>query len=304
MRCFLWFGFHIAMAISGSCLAQAQGSNEPQSELVADAVDDPYTPIDPVVIDQYFSIKPTKFVIDPQGLIPSQKRTSVETILKNHSVDSLIDLYLFVFGKNQKLPEEGKHLEFATRHFAQGKAVLMIYYYYENPSRTQIVMSPSIAESISNAEQQRAVQSSVIRAARSNGSYEELEEFLMQFSVRTYWMERMMNETSEETTEPVIAEKAVDETEANTISNPLEMIPVRFRKPVLTGLGVAGGILVLWALIVWLKSRAKHQFPEIEVETRLGGSHAAGIGAVVNFASPAVSPALQREQVPEYLSRA
>jgi hypothetical protein len=238
-------------------------------------------------------------------LIPSQKRKSVETILKHHSADSLIDLYLFVFGEHQKLPDEGKHRDFAIRHFSQGKPVVIIYYYYENPSRTEIVLSPSIAESISIAEQQRAVQSSVVRATRSTGSYEELEEFLMQFSVRTYWMERMMNETPDETAEPVVpVNPEVHSSRHKTGFNPIEMIPESLRKPVFTGLGVVGGILVLWLLIFWVRSRAKYRFPEIEVEARLGGSHAAGIGAVVNFASPAVSPARQREQVPEYLRRA
>jgi hypothetical protein len=54
----------------------------------------------------------------------------------------------------------------------------------------------------------------------------------------------------------------------------------------------------------WLKRRARHRFPEFEVEPRLGGAHAAGVGAVISFASAAVTPASQRDQMPDYLRRA
>ena len=53
----------------------------------------------------------------------------------------------------------------------------------------------------------------------------------------------------------------------------------------------------------WLRRRARYHFPEFEVEPRLGGPHAAGIGAVISFASAAVPPASQRDQVPDYLKR-
>jgi hypothetical protein len=54
----------------------------------------------------------------------------------------------------------------------------------------------------------------------------------------------------------------------------------------------------------WLKIRARYRFPEFDVEPRLGGAHAAGVGAVISFASAAVPPASQRDQVPDYLRRA
>ena len=53
-----------------------------------------------------------------------------------------------------------------------------------------------------------------------------------------------------------------------------------------------------------LRRRARYRFPEFEVEPRLGGPHAAGVGAVISFGRAAPSPAFQREQMPEYLRRA
>ena len=83
----------------------------------------------------------------------------------------------------------------------------------------------------------------------------------------------------------------------------LKMIPEKYREQLVIAAAAVGALMVLWLLALWLRSRARYRFPEIEVEARLGASHAAGIGAVVNFASPAISPANQREQLPEYLRR-
>jgi hypothetical protein len=58
------------------------------------------------------------------------------------------------------------------------------------------------------------------------------------------------------------------------------------------------------ALGWWLRRRARYRFPELDVEPRLGGAHAAGVGAVISFASAALPPASQRDQVPDYLRRA
>ena len=54
---------------------------------------------------------------------------------------------------------------------------------------------------------------------------------------------------------------------------------------------------------MWWRVRARYRFPQSEVEPRLGGNHAAGIGAVISFANPAIPPATQRNQVPDYMRR-
>lgn len=263
-----------------------------------------YHEIDPALVDKYFAKKPSQFLIDPQSFISGEQRKGIETLLSNHAADSTIDLYLFVYGENQKLPIDGINKDFVARHFSQGKPVVTLYYYFGNPNRTEMHPSPSIAKAVSSSEQQRSVQSSLIRAMRANGSFEQMEEFLMQFSVRTYWMERMMDDASGKAPAEIpVEETAVVEVQEKK-TNLMEMIPEKFKGPALIAAAGLGSVVVLWVLILWVRSRSRYKFPEIEVEARLGGSHAAGIGAVVNFASPAVSPANQREQVPEYLRRA
>jgi hypothetical protein len=282
----------------------AMPENEPLAVEVVPEETPQYQEIESALLDKYFARKPVQFVVDPQAFITTEQRKGIETLLSNHAADSTIDLYLFVFGDNQKLPADGVSRAFVERHFSQGKPVVVLCYYFGDPTRTEMVLSPSIAKAVSSSEQQRSVQSSSIRAMRANGSFEQLEEFMIQFSVRTYWMERMMDENSEQMpAEVAVEELAVAPVEKEPMDL-LAMIPEHYRKSAFIAAAGLGSMVVLWALVFWLRSRARYRFPEIEVEARLGGSHAAGIGAVVNFSSPAVSPANQREQVPEYLRRA
>jgi hypothetical protein len=296
----LWFlvlllGFQAAWATPDTEVAVVEEVPE---------VDSQYQEIESALVNKYFTKKPSQFLIDPQSLIAAQQRKGIETLLDNHAADSTIDLYLFVFGENQKLPTEGLNKDFVDRHFSKGKPVVVLFYYYGNPNRTQMELSPSIAKAVSTSERERSVQSSLIRAMRANGSFEQLEEFVMQFSVRTYWMERMMDEASGKAPVEVAVEDVAVAPSEKKRTDFLEMIPEKYRESALMAGAALGSIVVLCGLVFWLRSRARYRFPEIEVEARLGGSHAAGIGAVVNFASPAVSPAHQREQVPEYLRRA
>ena len=81
----------------------------------------------------------------------------------------------------------------------------------------------------------------------------------------------------------------------------LQQLALKFATPAALLFGAA---IVLFGLSRWLRLSGRYRFPEFEVEPRLGGAHAAGVGAVISFASAAVPPASQRNQVPDYLRRA
>ena len=284
-------------------VGQGQGANSPKIISGEDEITR-FKEIEPALVEKYFSKKPVQYLVDPQGFLSSEEGKSIKTFLNNHAADSTIDLYLFIFGEDQKLPAEGENKDFMQRHFSKGKPVVALHYYFGNPTRSDIDICPVIAKVVSPSERERSVQGSLIRATRENGLYEQLAEFVMQFSVHTYWMERILDEASFREVDktpvevsPVIIEKKIK-------SNPLEWIPEQFRESALIGAGGLASLLFLSALLFWFRSRTRLEFPEIEFEVRLGGSHGAGIGAVVHFTSPAVSPARQREQVPEYLRRA
>ena len=134
---------------------------------------------------------------------------------------------------------------------------------------------------------------------------EQFEKFLVQMSIRIYWMERML------AGEPATGEMLPS---ASPVSASGEKVAVKSAKFLwLQALALQAAVpaaLLLGVLMTafgcnhWLRLRARYRFPEFEVEPRLGGAHAAGVGAVISFASAAVPPASQRDQVPDYLRRA
>ncbi len=254
---------------------------------------------------EYFDKKPGKHLVDPQGLLASGEFNDIESFLKYHSGDSSIDMYIYVFGADQQIPGDVREEEVVERLYSVGKPAVVAYYYLGAPQRSEIYLSPVITDAVSAAEQRRALKSSVVQAFSSVDRAEQLQAFLVQMSIRIYWMERMAEGTAAETME--------------VIPGSSETRPVRKNKgepsgdeplPGWAGMAAAifaaacGGLLVLFSFLMWWKSRARYRFPDFEVEPRLGGSHAAGIGAVISFSSTAVPPASQRNQVPDYMRRA
>jgi hypothetical protein len=118
-------------------------------------------------------------------------------------------------------------------------------------------------------------------------------------------MERMMQGTAAETKESIPdGESARAFPRKKKVSETPSEIPSWMK--LVGGIAAAGfgGLLILWCAVAWWRNRVRFRFPEFEVEPRLGGSHAAGIGAVISFGSSAVPPAMQRNRVPDYMRRA
>jgi|AntRauTorckE6833_2_1112554.scaffolds.fasta_scaffold13017_2 hypothetical protein len=254
-------------------------------------------------IDDYFATRPERFLVDPQKLISRKDRKNLEEFLDYHATDSAIEMFIYVFGAEQDIPGEVREEEVVERHFSNGKPALITYYFLGEPGRSTIYLSPSITDAVSATEQHRALQNSIIRAMKTRSPAKQLEEFLIQMSVRTYWMEQMLDGTASVGMESLPAgetEKSfAGDQDASEENYPAWMVTAFWFA------GLAGlAVLVLWSLVVWLRARAKFVFPEFDVESRLGASHAAGVGAVVSFSSPALPPASQRDQVPEYMRRA
>lgn len=253
-------------------------------------------------LSDYFAERPKSFLIDPQGLLaPSDYRDRLG-FLNYHASDSSIDLFVFVLEADQEIPSEVRVEEMIERCFSEGRPAATIYYYLGAPQRSVIYLSPSLIGSISAAEQHRALESSIMQAIEKTNPSEQFEKFLVQMSIRIYWMERMLSGTVDLHTDPVQA-SAGHLAAAPVRSGKLiwaEQIARNFAVPLPL---IAGILLTAFGFHRWMRLRARYRFPELEVEPRLGGAHAAGIGAVISFASAAVPPASQRDQVPEYLRR-
>jgi hypothetical protein len=255
-------------------------------------------------LSDYFELKPTGYLVDPQGLLSTRERKDLEVFLEDHSKNSSMDLYVYIFGLNQRIPSDVREEEIVEQHYSVGKPAAMIYYYLGAPQRSAMYLSPEITDTVSVTEQRSALESSVMRAFSSNIPFDQIEAFLLQVSIRIYWMERMTQGTAVETMESIPSgegnrsfSRKKDVKKVVVLPSWLELFGAVFATCFVA-------ILALGSAVVWWRRRAKFRFPEFDVEPRLGGSHAAGIGAVISFGSSAIPPAMQRKQVPEYMRRA
>lgn len=253
----------------------------------------------------YFAERPENFLIDPQGLLsPSDYRDRL-AFLNYHASDSSIDLFIYVMGGEQTIPSEVREEELIERFFTEGRPAVVVYYYLGAPQRSVVYLSPSITDSVSAAEQRRALESSVMQAFQKIDPSEQIERFLVQMSIRIYWMERMLaGETTASDTLPPAPVHAVSKRQSLDKSAGFLWVQDLARRAAVPAALVAGIFLTVFGFVHWLRIRARYRFPEFEVEPRLGGAHAAGVGAVISFSSAALPPASQREQVPDYLRRA
>jgi hypothetical protein len=265
---------------------------------------------DPTVVDSgipeehladYFDTRPTSFLLDPQKLLSRQEQRDRVGFLRYHSEDSAVDLYLYLFDGPQEIPGEVRAEELVERMFGEGKPAAVVFYFLGAPQKAELRLSPSLAETVSVAERQRALQSSVAEALEKADPVDQLERFTVQLSIRLYWVEKAFGDGG-----PAIGPLVV-------LADKPAKVPARNRwQPWLAKArswalpaAVLGGAAAAGRRVSWGHgARARHRFPEIEVVPRLGGAHGAGVGAVITFGSAVLPPSVQREQVPDYLRRA
>ena len=267
-------------------------------EIVADPA--PMTAVGEKFLPAYFAEHPSNFLIDPQHLLSPADYRDRLGFLNYHAGDSTIDLFVYVFGGDQEIPSNVRQEELIERFFSGGRPAAVVYYYLGAPQRSVVYLSPSITDSISAAEQRRALENSVMQAFERSNPAEQIEKFLTQMSIRIYWMERML------AGEPLPAVGLVraDTGRATAKSAKFIWLQALARRFAFPSAVLLGALMVAIGFNQWLRLRGRYRFPEFDVEPRLGGAHAAGVGAVISFASAALPPASQRDQVPDYLWRA
>ncbi|BCU79689.1 hypothetical protein [Luteolibacter sp. LG18] len=269
-------------------------------ELAEDST--PSTAIPEKYLAAYFNERPKAFLVDPQKLLTPQQTHDRLAFLNYHATDSTIDLFVYVFGASQEIPGDVRAEELAERLYASGRPAAFVFYFLGAPQRSVIYLSPSLTDAVSGAEQRRALQSSVLRALDKADAVEQLDAFCVQMSIRLYWMERILAGGTIPDSFPVAENAPAKAPEKESkLAALYRKLPDRWWLPVAVLLGSA---LAGWGVKLWLQFRARYRFPEFDVEPRLGGDHAAGVGAVISFASGSLPPAVQREQVPDYLRRA
>lgn len=261
----------------------------------------PLTQISESFLGAYFNGRPESLLIDPQKLLSPQQYRDRLSFLDYHATDSSIDLVVYVFGMHQEIPGEVRAEELAERLYSTGRQAAVVFYFLGAPQRSVLYLSPSLTDTVSDSDQKRALQNSVIKSLEKTDPVDQLEAFSLQMSIRLYWMERMLAGTV--TPEGIVtrSEKTSGKPSQPGAKERLDkLIPSAWRLP----LGLSMGAIVAASLVIaWLRQRIRYRFPEFEIEPRLGGDRGAGIGAVISFAKSSLPPAQQREQLPDDLRR-
>jgi hypothetical protein len=256
-------------------------------------------------MNAYFGERPESFLTDPQKLIsPLEYRERLE-FLKYHAGDSAVDLYVHLIGNGQEIPQSVRLDSLMERWFSEGKPAVMVLYFMGEPKRTTMLLSPAIHDVVSAAERRRALESAMMQALAEADPARQFEALLMQMSIRIYGMETLMaparpdGHSDHRRKAPRLGKPAQADPKAAFLT-----FLAKQRIYVIAAVGAAGVLAVLALLRFFKKRYARHVFPDCEVEPRLGGAHAAGVGAVISFASATLPPASQRDALPDYLRRA
>ena len=292
--------------VPGESPRPTAGPLEVESPLPEEIAEDlkPFSEVAEKFLPAYFAERPATFLVDPQALLTASEHQERLNFLDYHASDSSIDLVVYLFGGSQEIPSAVRHEEIAERLFSAGRPAVVVYYYFGAPQRSVVYLSPSLKGSVSSVEQHRALESSVMQALERTNPTEQFEKFLVQLSIRIYWMERVLASESTAAVPPTVMPATAGEKRAAAKSAKLLWLQEQASRFAIPAAMVLVALLTASGLDHWLRQRARYRFPEFEVEPRLGGNHAAGIGAVISFASAAVPPASQRDQVPDYLRRA
>lgn len=252
-------------------------------------------------LDDYFAKRPEGFLVDPQELLSPSARRDREAFLNYHSADSQIDFHVYVFGAEQAIPGGVREEEISERLFSQGKPSLTLFYYLGAPERAEIFLSPSLTDAVSDAERRRILQSSALAAMERPDSIAQLEAFCVQTSIRIYWIEKAAGLVEGGSAVSVAKILPTTKDEGSSRMEAVRKIfdAFWFEWGAIISVSLSGIVI---SLAFWWTSRrrAKYRFPEFEVAPRLGGAHAAGVGAVIGFGSTTQSPSAQHSGVPDY----
>lgn len=253
-------------------------------------------------LEAYFGSKPQSYLVDPQGLLEPRLAKDREGFLRYHAEDSKIDLYVYLFGPEQEIPGAVRAEEIAERFYSTGKPAVVVYYFLGAPQRSEIRVSPLLSDSVSGAEQRRALSTSLAQALEKQDPTAQFEAFCVQMSIRLYWMERAAGLVSRTSPDEVIAFGAKHRDKpADSHAEWKAELQAYAERWTLPAVFIAAGLAMVAGTVFTLRSRRRYRFPDFEIPARLGGSHGAGIGAIISFGSSAQSPSSQRQEVPDYL---
>ncbi len=257
-------------------------------------------------------------IIDPQGLLSAQERLDHEHFLSLQAAESPVKVQLVLFDREQ-IPPSGLNLtSLMEGPFRGDEWTVVVQYYLGSPKRSQIAFSEDLQKITDDTRRLELIRKAVGGSLRQSDPDSQLHSFLISLTNQLYWMEEKVEEEKKRQALISASEDISAADQAALIaagpSEPIEQAPedrmtigkLAMEIAMIAGwAGVAVLSVALLVAMVLVYRRCKvYRFPELEHDYRLGAAHAGGVGPVMKFANPNLSPSAQRsEAMPDYLTK-
>lgn len=252
--------------------------------------------------DEYFSLRPAEYLVDPQRLLTEQKSHDVQRFLEYHADEAQYDICLMLFGANQDIPADVS-LDERHRQWFGDEHVVLVAYFLEHPEKTRVIYGDEPRKKLPSVVFDRIFQSCVREAQVASTPFDQVERLSIELSIRLYWMSKLIERqtageviatTQETLSEPDWKELAADAQKAVMLTSsgsPSRAATVVRKLGGLPWLGMGIGTFVLSCTLgagAWWWRRdslaAKPVlFPEIDLPTRLGGAYSGGGFVGISF---------------------
>lgn len=270
-----------------------QGSPEGVPERIVEApAIEALPPIEGDLRDLYFAHTPVDFLIDPQRLLTEQKSNDIKRFLEFHSDESDFPIYVLVIGETQQIPEDIDLRELHREWFEDASTVMM-FYYREDPARTQFVYNDKVRSALPKSVFDRIEQNTLREGGATDLAPDQVEKMAIELSIQLYWLSRLMEQESKEDQERFAAtpihELAASEDAPELLREYapgifIEESGIKLVSFLFTTLLVVGVILAMagigW-LVMWWRAQDRFPggpliFPSYRVVPRLGGEFSGG----------------------------
>lgn len=279
------------------------------------------TEIPQVYLADYFLSSPESYLIDPQRLLSMQESLDREGFLEYHADDSEVDVRMYLFDAQQKIPPPYSLQKLVNERYKGGSLTAVVFCFLGDPSRNQLAFGGEGASGLTRSDSRKILESAQMKAMEKSDPAMQVESFIVQLSIRLYWLEKEQaasqaavaksssaaNAARAGAAADVGSNKGSGGSSGGASGHPSGGLVAKVKPYLLYALGGGVGILLVCAGLflswrLWQRSRTYH-FPVLDIPTRLEANYAAGVGAVMAFHNKLGSPSSQRDQVPDYLTR-
>ena len=252
--------------------------------------------------DEYFSLRPVEYLVDPQRLLTEQKSHDVQQFLEYHAQEAQFDICMMLFGASQDIPEDIS-LEEKHREWFADRPVVLVAYFLEHPERSRVIYGEVVRKKLPDGVFSRIFQSCVREAQVAETPFDQVERFSIELSIRLYWLAKMLERQAAGESIPTSEEElsAPKWEEMATSAQPVDLTAVQAEKSRM-GLVLEKVLALPWFMLgmgtfflscvtgagAWWWRRdslaAKPVlFPDIDIPTRLGGDFSGGGYVGISF---------------------